>query len=214
LDGLESAYPLTVAALDPTDWETLVYRFFAEHDCRSAQVWRMPLEFFEFVQAGAAASEAAGGAPDEAAPGGALPDKYPFLLELLFFEWTEIELYMMEDLPVAPVSPVRDWVTDTLVFNPEHRLLLFTYPVHLGKPDGERGQYTVLAFRDPETGEVQFLDVSLTFAWLLDGLITSGMSLAAFLEAHPEAPTPLLLAEAPAFFHHLYELRFIRGAQH
>ncbi|TDW99605.1 HvfC/BufC N-terminal domain-containing protein [Dinghuibacter silviterrae] len=202
-DGLESAYPLTVAALDPFDWETLVYRFFAEHDCQEAQVWRMPMEFMEFVQG---IAEAPG------RPAGLL-DKYPFLLELLFFEWTEIELYMMEDLPVPAYGPVRNWTQDTLVFHPEHRLLLFSYPVHLGKPDAEPGQYAVLAFRDPETGEVQFIDLSLTFAWLLDGLITTGCSLAAFLEQHPEAPAALLLAEAPAFFQHLSGLRFIRGAR-
>jgi hypothetical protein len=202
-DGLESAYPLTVSALDPDDWDGLVYRFFAEHDCQSTQVWRMPLEFLGFVETAA----------------GPLLNRYPFLPELLVFEWTEVELYMMEDLPVADVRPVRDWTADALVFHPEYRLLVFNYPVHLRQPDAlssaEAAQYAVLAFRDYVTGEVQFLDLSLLYAWLLDGLISSGLSLSAFLQG-PGAPGPvaLLLEQAPAFLQHLSGLRFIRGAQY
>ena len=234
-DGLESAYPLTFAALDPRDWDGLVYRFFAEHDCRSAQVWQMPLEFLEYVQAGAEGAAAGGGdtsghaaggyADGHVAGGGPLPAedlraKYPFLLELLAFEWTEVALYMMDDLPRVEGRPVNDWTRDALVFHPEYRLLLFAYPVHLRRPETlsseNKGQYAVLAFRDPDTGEVQFLDLSLLYAWLLEGLIGTGLSLLAFLRSPDavQAPADLLLEQAPALLKHLSQLRFIRGAQH
>ena len=82
-DSLEAAYPIAHSFINEKDWREMAYRFFSEHNCQTPQVWKLPFEFYEFATAGDFAN------------------KYniPFLNDLLYFEWLEIEVYMMEDLP-------------------------------------------------------------------------------------------------------------------
>ena len=48
LDTLETAYPITHSFLAPDVGDTLVKDFYANHKCQTTQVWRMPLEFFDY----------------------------------------------------------------------------------------------------------------------------------------------------------------------
>ncbi|HEY0298656.1 MAG TPA: DNA-binding domain-containing protein, partial [Arachidicoccus sp.] len=81
-DMLQSAYPLASELLTKEEWINVTKDFFANHPCVSPQVWSMPKEFYEYLFA------------IEHHP---LMTKYPFLQELLWFEWLEVEMYMMED---------------------------------------------------------------------------------------------------------------------
>jgi len=154
-DTLRSAYPLTVDLLTEEEWDTTVRSFFATHKCSTYSVWKMPYEFYQFVLT----------------LDNSLTEKYPFLEELLLFEWTEIEIHMMEDEQFPEVVSEGEMATDTPVLNPEYTILQLHYPVHLKNPneiaDTDKGEYFVLLFREQESGNVQFLDLSFYFVWLL-----------------------------------------------
>ena len=78
-DTLQSAFPLTYDLLTTEEWDEIVNLFFSNHACQSTSVWKMPFEFYQFIENSA----------------GELKEKYKFLAELLLFEWTEIEIYMI-----------------------------------------------------------------------------------------------------------------------
>jgi hypothetical protein len=156
-DSLASAYPLTRNLLSREEWDMLVNEFFSSHPCQSPQVWTMPKEFYEYL----------------IEVNHPLLTKYPFLQELLWMEWLEIEIYMMEDQKVnyqgSDISGIGK-----LVINPEHRLLTLNYPVHLKQasqiqPD-DRGNHYLLMHRDPVSGKVHFTDLSPFFTRIIEHL--------------------------------------------
>jgi hypothetical protein len=156
-DILVSAFPLTHALLEASEWEALVDCFLSDHPCQSAQVWKMPGEFYGFLS-------------NQDHPLHAryptMSDKYPFLLDLLYFEWLEIDLFMMEDMPVEMLD------ADTLVVNPEHLLQHVHYPVHLKNPADirpeDKGDYFLVLFRHPDSGQVQYMDLSPALVYLIE----------------------------------------------
>ncbi len=109
-DTLQSALPLTFNLLSEEEWNAFVNDFFSRHKCKSTQLWRLPKETHEFV----------------ANSNYHLIHKYPFLPELLWLEWLEIELFMMEDTS-SSFSTCGNLANDRLVINPEHHLQYFSY---------------------------------------------------------------------------------------
>jgi len=156
-DILLSAYPLTHDLLSSSEWEDLVDRFLSSHSCRSPQVWKMPKELYAFVK-------------KQEIP---LLIRYPLLVELLYFEWLEVELFMMEDKK-ARYTTSGNTETDALVLNPEHLLRHFHYPVHLKKAKDitcrDKGDYYLVLFRHPDSGNVQFMDLSPALVYLVEEL--------------------------------------------
>lgn len=145
-DMLSNAYPLTRSLLGNNAWEKLSEEFFAGNACQSAQVWQMPGEFIPWMENNRQS----------------LLNHYPFLHNLLLFEWTETELFLMEDQPVD-CSRNGDLLFSPLVLNPEHRLLEFAYPVHLKKAvtisHEDMGQYWLAAHRNKD-GDILFTALS------------------------------------------------------
>ncbi len=80
-DSLRSAFPLTEDLLTEYEWKYFVDDFVAKHKSQSPQIWQMPYEFYQFIDKNYYE----------------VKTKYPHLIDLLLFEWKEIELYMMED---------------------------------------------------------------------------------------------------------------------
>lgn len=156
-DTLVSAYPLTHNLLSPKEWNRLVTDFFASHPCKSPQVWSMPKELWEWVK--------------DTSP--AVNRKYPFLEELLWFEWLEVELFMMENKTVAH-RKFGDIRKDKLVINPEHHLQYFNYPVHLKNAKyitpTDKGNYFLVMHREPETGKINFTKLSPFLVRMLEML--------------------------------------------
>jgi len=154
-DTLQSAYPLAHELLAVKEWKNLVGRFLKEHACASPQVWSMPKELYEYV----------------ISQKGALLRKYPFLPELLWFEWLEVELYMMEDSKV-PHRPKGDFMVDKLVLNPEYHLQHFAFPVHLKNAKlitlSDKANYFLVGHRHPESGVVYFTDLSSAFVRMIE----------------------------------------------
>ncbi|MBI3139914.1 MAG: putative DNA-binding domain-containing protein [Sphingobacteriales bacterium] len=167
-DMLRSAYPLAADFLPGEEWEALVNEFFSRHACQSPQVWYMPKEFYEYL--------AENNHPVLAA--------YPVLPDLLLFEWTETELFMMEDKPVD-CSPSGDLLFSKLVLNPEHLLLAFDFPVHRKNAgqisDRDRGAYYAASHRNT-AGEVIFTDCSPGLVRILEYLAEKPQSVRALFD--------------------------------
>lgn len=172
-DNLESAYPIAYGFLEDEIREKLVFDFFSKHECQSYQIWKFPKEFYEFV----------------------VKENYseqlnlPVLNDLLKFEWEEMEMYNMEDLAYPEFKPEGDIIKDVLAINPEFKLLALKYPVHLEKPDAaqqKEGNYFVLLYREQESGNIQFVDLSVWFAFMIEQIHQNKTSIANLILPGPE----------------------------
>ncbi len=162
---LEQAYPLTYDILGEEKWEIWIDKFFTLHDPQSPQVWKLPLEFYEWAVAYGMAEES----------------DLVFLNDLLLFEWLEIEVYTMPDIDIPESNKEGDFLADVMVINPEYRLLELSYPVHkipAKELNQHKGQYFVLAFREPSAKKVEFIDLSIFYVFLLERIMNQGSSLA------------------------------------
>lgn len=201
-DTLQSAFPLTVDLLSEEDWNALVDTFFSSHKCQSTSLWQLPFEFYQFVE--------------QTEP--ELKSEYIFLEELLLFEWSEIEVYMMEDKVFPAVRSTGDWANDVISLNPEFKLLQLSYPAHLKNPneimEADQREYYVLIFREPESGKVQFIDLSFFFAWLIEKINGEKKTLGnILLEAEKifGAEKEILLNNTLPFLEELKQKQFILG---
>ena len=163
-DALQTTYPISVKYIDSDIWEDIVYSFFSEHKCQEPQVWRMPFEFYEFCKTNN------------------YDEKYdlPFLNNLLFFEWIEVELYMMEDISFPQFNDSDDWLTKRIAINPEHKIIKLEYPVHMEKPfdaANKKGDYFLLIYREKETGRIQFTNLSVLFTFLIENIVLAEKTL-------------------------------------
>jgi len=156
-DTLRTAYPITVAALGESQWEQLVQDFFTEGIPQTPQVWKLPFEFYQYH-----AGSESGNRMD-----------LPFLDDLLYFEWMEIEIHTMPDRPFPEFVSEGDLFQNTLAFNPEYEILKLEYPVHT-HPVREaiqmKGDHFALLYRLPESGNVQFLGLSALNAYIITRL--------------------------------------------
>lgn len=162
-DSLQNAYPLTYDLLSLKEWNSLVSDFWANHSCQSPQIWSMPKELFDYVST----------------QKHYLLDKYVFLEELLWFEWLELEMFMMEDIKRV-ATPNGDLLFNRLILNPEHRIFDLEYPVHKIRSkmisNSDRGKYFVIAHRNNK-GDILFTDLSTALVRLIEYLNESPKSL-------------------------------------
>lgn len=154
VDALTSTYPLSSNLLGAPQWLTLCHDFFSQHKCADPQVWRMPQELITYLHE----------------TRHHLLSIYPFLLELIHFEWKEAEYYMMPDKPFDTKTTTDFWHSDWNL-NPESEILPLTYPVHLKNAkqisEADKSGYHCLIFRQPDTFKVRFLNLSALLAHLL-----------------------------------------------
>lgn len=156
-DTLETTFPIAYKYIETTVWNEITDAFFRLHKCSDPQVWRMPKEFVDFCK-----TENYG-------------EKYalPFLNNLLQFEWMEVEVYMMEDMKYPEVSKSTIVLNNKIGVNPEHRIIKLEYPVHMEKPfdaANKKSNYFLLLYREKESGRVQFTNLSVLFAFLLENI--------------------------------------------
>lgn len=155
--SLQSAFPLTYNILGEEEWHKLAHTFFSSHRCQSPMVWEMPKELYEFV----------------VEENYHLIKKYPFLSDLLLFEWKEVEVYMMEDVEPYPFTE-KSINNAGLVLNPEIRVLSLEYPVHLKNAkdinEQDKGAYFLSLHREPETGRVLFTNMQFPHVQVIEKL--------------------------------------------
>lgn len=158
---MDQAYPIASSGLDEEIWDSLVNDFFSNHPTQSAQVWKLPYEFYAYHFSNHS---------------GAQFEK-PWLNDLLYFEWAEIEVHTMPDVQPEPYVAEGDPLEDRIVLNPEHQVLQLEYPVHLHALEGmedRKGQYYALLFREPQTGRVRFIQLSMFHAFLILKIAETG----------------------------------------
>ncbi len=157
-DTMDTSFPISLAALGEEQWDLLVHEFFSFGTPTVPQVWKLPFEFFMFH-----ATRETGKQIEK-----------PFLYDLLYFEWMEIEVHTMPDRDFPEHVPHGNIFMDRLAFNPEYELIRMEYPVHLhptAKALDMKGDYYVLIFRVPETGHVQFMDLSVINTYMITRLV-------------------------------------------
>ena len=200
---LEQAYPITYEYLDESEWTELVDGFFSGHDCQTPLLWQMPYEFYTYVEENDLKQK----------------EKYPFLPELLYFEWLEIEVHTMEDIDIqAEYIPDKHFEDTIPLVNPEHRLVQLNYPLHL-KPIKEAiqhpGQYFVLIFRDPDEGNVHFINLSVVFVFALEQLSQQDLTINELTEMISEQfgveDTGEIKKHLEGFFEHLFDQQAVLG---
>lgn len=159
-DILETAFPVFFEFAPDALWDEMVDEFFSGHHCQTPQVWRVPGEFYAYA----------------CRQNWKEKFQLPFLEDLLLFEWIEMDIHTMQDEPYPQHSPDGDWDKDLIALNPEYRILTLQYPVHTMPPAHiaaqHQGQYFVLIFRQPESGHVQFLDISVLYALAIEKIET------------------------------------------
>ena len=140
---LVQSFPIAFEVLSKEEWNQLVDDFFALGQVTDGRVWLMAEKFYEF----------------------AVENKYaesfdkPWLNNLLLFEWVEIEVHTMNDIPKEHLLHSGDSLNDVIEINPEYRLINLEYPVHLyaaSQTAQKKGSYFLLVYRDPESFKVKF----------------------------------------------------------
>jgi len=163
-DSLKTAFPITRTLIGKKRWKKMVKHFFENHACQTAQIWKLPFEFYEFYSLND---------PSDSEQAKQFPFKKDFLFikELLYFEWLEIEVFMMEDLPINFFKMEGDLKKDILIPNPEIKILPLEYPIHVKKTREitaqDKGQYFVTLHRDYYDKQVKFNDFSYPFIEML-----------------------------------------------
>ena len=199
---LEQAFPLTYQLVDQDVWNNWVNRFFSSARPQSPQLFNISYDFYEWSVENEMLLEL----------------HMPYLNDLMLFEWVEIEVHTMPDVPVPSHHKQGDLFKDVLLLNPEYRIINIEYPVHL-KPasdlEANKGNFFVLVFREPQYGRVEFIDMSVFYVYLLDRIINAGESLADYL---PQAVQKFEIDQAldinqavTQFFNDLKEKGFVLG---
>lgn len=154
-DTLKNAFPLTRKLIGKERWKKSVAHFFENHKCQTPQVWMLPKEFCDYYT-------------ENSFP---FKKEFPFIKELLQYEWLEIEVFMMEDVPIEKYKSESSCFTDILIPNPEIKILPLQYPIHIKKikqiTEEDKSQYFVTIHRDYNTKQVKFNDLSYPFVEML-----------------------------------------------
>ena len=155
-DIMTNAYPITRQIFD-NKWKAFLEQFFIDHDCKHYQVWQLPEELLNYVKINE------------------LPEKidYPFLEDLLTFEWLEIVIYNETDKHIEAHSTEGDWKKSELLINPHHMLIELNYPIHKFKAYEsieKVGKYHVLIFRDLQKLQVRFIEIPIFFKSVIEEL--------------------------------------------
>ncbi len=156
-EAMETTFPIAFEYIETKIWDEMVHTFFGSHKCNDPQVWRMPKEFVEFCKT----------------EGYSKHYNLPFLNDLLFFEWMEVEIYMMEDIEYPEFTDSGNWLKEKIAVNPEHTIIKLEYPVHLEKPFNtinKKGDYFLLLHRQKDSGKVQFTNLSVLFTFLIENI--------------------------------------------
>ena len=159
-DIMIAAFPLSAAWLGDALWLEQIQDFMRVHSCQNAQFWRVPEEFFSYMEP-------------------RLPQCLPHhaaLKDLLRMELVEWTLFLAPDSDVQ-VSNTGFWKEDLLTVHPDVRLILLDYPVHrlpaADISDSMKGSYVLLAHRGPDW-EIRFSACSLWVGTFLDILMDHG----------------------------------------
>lgn len=195
-------FTLTQEAIGADLWEKCILQFLASQSVSGESVLGLSHAFYTYLK-----------------------DKckeiqYPFLEELVNFEYLLVELFYLEDIPPLPFQPVGNRLESAVVFNPEHRFLALDYPVFKYEgPDlaQRKGSYYLLLYRHPTLFTVEIIELSALYFSALSMMAEQSVSLLAAIErAARELGIPkeeINPEQMFNFFDSLQEQRVILGFQ-
>jgi hypothetical protein len=203
-DALRRAYPVACRNLGEDRWSGMVAEFMAAYPSQNPELWRMPEGLAVWAR--------------ESQYGRRIGVRW--LDDLLTFEWTEIEVFMMEDRSRAFDSLEGDPAIDSPVVNPEHRLLSLEYPVFRlsgVELDSARDHFFLSVFRHPETLAARFVELAPIYALTLEILSREEAPVSGFEALHAAARlldfdwSEEFVRAARGFFEHMIRERLLLG---
>lgn len=124
----------------------------------------------------------------------------------------------MEDIQIQEHQQNGDIVNDIIIINPEFKILPLNFPVHTHSPDDaskNQGQYFALLFRDIETGNIQFMDISIWFVYVIEQLTIESKPLNSILleaaDVFGKIDTVYLQASSISFLNDMKQKGFVLG---
>lgn len=160
---VETVYPVAKSLLPEATWQQLVHDFFAQSACSSPFYHDISLHFREYVE-------------HTQLP---LIESYPWLLELLQYEWLELYLdtLVLEESTVAQDSNAAhaDWRLKCSVW-----VLVYQYPVYAWQVGQALEQLApqpsaIMVWRDAED-QIRVEPLNAIFAILIEQLSQAAMS--------------------------------------
>lgn len=173
-DALENAYPITRKQLNDSQWKQIVDEFVQEHPCQNPQLYLMPGELIEFAQKKDYATKF----------------NLPFLIDMLNFEWVEVEVHSMKNEKLDSYVNEGDYLNDKLYFIPYFQLISLEYPIHRLKEidiKNFKDVYFLLVYRQPN-GTVQYTELNNLTTQIIHELYANDKSLL-------EALTPIIIGK-------------------
>lgn len=164
LDVLQNICPVARGILSEDEWKQVFWDFLRKAPPKSVVLRKLPYEASQYLKAN----------PHP------LSDRYPWLGELMEYEYLEVELrFAPEDHEKTPPGKLR--------LNPASALGLYTWPVHYISEDKHdpstlpQAQYALFLWRHPESLEISFMEINPLV-----------MALIQELQKAPQAPQDLL----------------------
>jgi uncharacterized protein len=162
-DTLSTGLPITYRILSVEEWNYAIDTFMGQYACPSPYVWRMPYDFYEFVQAYGLGERL----------------NKPWLEDLVYFEWLELEIHTMADISIPKLNTIdkninlgHTFFEQNLVFlNPYYRISTFEYPVHNRNHkefEANKGNYQILVYRHIQKFSVHFMELSPLFSLMIE----------------------------------------------
>jgi hypothetical protein len=201
-DALQSTYPIAYDVLGDEVWNDLVYNFIKIHKPSNPQLWKMPFDLYDYVQQS----------------GIHIKLNKPYLLDLLLFEWMEVQVHAMADADFESSKPYEGDVSNKIVVNPHFEVLTLEYPVFKVKGDDnipEKGNYVVLVYRMMDAGSVQFMEFSPFLYAIFIRLTTDYTITGALNEVLKENNIPFeesMLTKISGFVNSLQEKGLVLGS--
>ena len=132
---ISNCYPFSLDYFKDEVEELIVE--FIHHEPKTPFIWQVPNEFRAFLK-------------------GRFQNKFPFLDNLLWYEWIEVELFMGEYVPLH----VKEFSWDkTYVLNENTRIKKLDYKVYDGEMS-QKGEFWVLAYYDVVEEKVLFRELN------------------------------------------------------
>jgi hypothetical protein len=156
---LLACYPVSRAILRQRRWGKLVRGFFYEYRSHSPLFRDIPKAFLDWLSASTQDLES----------------DFPFLLELMHYEWLELAVSIdPATVDMSAVEPQGDLWQDEPVLNPTAQLGCYRYPLHRISPQfkpkhTDAGLYCYLLYRD-EDHVVRFVQMTPFTAALIESL--------------------------------------------
>ncbi|ALU42328.1 HvfC family RiPP maturation protein [Pseudoalteromonas rubra] len=155
-----STFPVLKSLYDEQAWLTLVRAFFSQHDCLSPYFLDISREFLGFLQEGYTST----------------PADPPFMLELAHYEWTELEVAIVQEAEAELPIPLPLSEQSGLYLAQAARSVSYQYPVHQitcdYQPQSTSGPHCFIVYRD-RAFDVQFIETNPMTALLVQNIVVN-----------------------------------------